>query len=149
MIWLFSSEGQSIGTLAPVLPVNIQDWFPLGGTGLISLQSKGLPRVLQHHSSAQLSHPYVTTGKSILAWRTPWSEEPGGLQSVGSQRVGPDWRYLAHIQDRGQWYLNWSLHPGLCASLGTEHGACVEIALRGPCSDWLTRVWMDEGANDR
>ena len=28
---------------------------------------------------------------SILAWRIPWTEEPGGLQSVGSQRVGPDW----------------------------------------------------------
>ena len=28
---------------------------------------------------------------SILAWRIPWTEEPGGLQSVGSQRVGHDW----------------------------------------------------------
>ena len=28
---------------------------------------------------------------SILAWRIPWSEEPGGLQSLGSQRVGHDW----------------------------------------------------------
>ena len=27
---------------------------------------------------------------SILAWRTPWTEEPGGLQSMGSQRVGRD-----------------------------------------------------------
>ena len=31
--------------------MNIQDWFPLGWTSLISLQSKGLSRVLQHHSS--------------------------------------------------------------------------------------------------
>ena len=28
---------------------------------------------------------------SILAWRMPWTEEPGGLQSMGSQRVGHDW----------------------------------------------------------
>ena len=44
---LFSSGGQSIGdsASASVLPVNIQDWFPLGSTGLISLQSKGLSRV--------------------------------------------------------------------------------------------------------
>ena len=27
---------------------------------------------------------------SILAWKIPWTEEPGGLQSLGSQRVGPD-----------------------------------------------------------
>ena len=28
---------------------------------------------------------------SILAWRIPWTEEPGGLQSTGLKRVGPDW----------------------------------------------------------
>ena len=30
----------------------------------------------------------MTTHSSILAWRIPWTEEPGGLQSMGSQRVG-------------------------------------------------------------
>ena len=42
MSQFFTSDGQSIGASAsaPVLPVNIQDWFPLGLTGLISLQSK-------------------------------------------------------------------------------------------------------------
>ena len=28
---------------------------------------------------------------SILAWKIPWAEEPGGLESMGSQRVGHDW----------------------------------------------------------
>ena len=44
---------QSIGAsaLASFLPVNIQGWFPLGLTGLISLQSEGLARVLQYHNS--------------------------------------------------------------------------------------------------
>ena len=32
----------------------------------------------------------MTTHPSILAWRIPWTEEPGGLQSMGSQRVGHD-----------------------------------------------------------
>ena len=43
----FASGGQSIGVSASasVLPMNIQDWFPLGITGLISLKSKGLSRV--------------------------------------------------------------------------------------------------------
>ena len=47
MSQLFSSGGQSIGVSAStsVLPVKIQDWFPLGWTGWISLQSKGLSRV--------------------------------------------------------------------------------------------------------
>ena len=50
MNWLFTSGGQSIGASAPaaVLPMNIQDWFPLGLTGLISLQTKGLSRVFSN-----------------------------------------------------------------------------------------------------
>ena len=45
VIWLFASGGQIIGASASVLPINIQSWFPLGLTGLISLLSKGLSRV--------------------------------------------------------------------------------------------------------
>ena len=45
MSQLFPSGGQSIGTAASVCPVNIQGWFPLGLTSLISLLSKGLSRV--------------------------------------------------------------------------------------------------------
>ena len=44
---LFASGGQSIGASASVLPMNIQGWFPLGLTGLISLLSKGLPWILK------------------------------------------------------------------------------------------------------
>ena len=46
----FTSCGQTIGASASasVLPMNIQDWFPLGWTGLISLQSKGLSRVFSN-----------------------------------------------------------------------------------------------------
>ena len=33
----------------------------------------------------------IATHPSILAWRIPWTEEPGGLHSMGSQRVGHDW----------------------------------------------------------
>ena len=48
--WFFASGGQSIGASASasVLPMNIQDWFPLGLTGLISLQSKGPSRVFSN-----------------------------------------------------------------------------------------------------
>ena len=45
MSWLFTSGGPSIGALASVFPMNIQGLFPLGLTGLISLQSKRLSRV--------------------------------------------------------------------------------------------------------
>ena len=81
----FTSGGQSIGVSAStsVLALNIQDWFPLGWTGWISLQSKGLSRVFSkttHSSKAsvlcrstffivQLSHPYMTTGKTLALTR--------------------------------------------------------------------------------
>ena len=74
----FILGGKCIGVAsASVLPMNIQDWFPLGWTSWISLLSKGLSSLLQHHSSkasilrhsaffiVQLSHPYMTTGKTI------------------------------------------------------------------------------------
>ena len=50
MSHFLASSGQSIGVSAStsVLPMNIQDWFPLGWTGWISLQSKGLSRVLSN-----------------------------------------------------------------------------------------------------
>ena len=54
MSQLFVSSGQSIGVSAStsVLPMNTQDWFPLGWTGWISLQSKGLTRVFSNTTIA-------------------------------------------------------------------------------------------------
>ena len=48
MSQFFTSCSQSIGASASVLPMNIQDWFPLGWTGWIALQSKGLSRVFSN-----------------------------------------------------------------------------------------------------
>ena len=50
MSYFFASGGQTIGAsaLASVLSMNIQDWFPLGWTGWVSLQSKGLSRVFSN-----------------------------------------------------------------------------------------------------
>ena len=73
MSQLFAWGGQSIGVSAStsVLPMNIQDWFTLGWTGLISLQSKGLSRVfsttVQKHQffSAQ---PSLWSNSHICTW---------------------------------------------------------------------------------
>ena len=98
MSWLFASGGQSIraSASASVLPVCIQGWFPLGLTGLISLLSKRLSSLLQHHNSkasvlqssaffmVPLSHLYMTTGKTIELSRfckhsvsNPWDSLTG------------------------------------------------------------------------
>ena len=37
----------------------------------------------------------MATYSSVLAWKIPWTEEPSGIQSLGLQRFGHDWGYLA------------------------------------------------------
>ena len=84
MSQFFAWGGQNIGVsaLSTVLPMNTQDWSPLGWTGWISLQSKGLSRVFSNITAqkasilwcsafftVQLSHPYMTTGKTTALIR--------------------------------------------------------------------------------
>ena len=65
MTWLFTSCGQSIGASdsASVLPMNIQDWFPLALTGLTSLLSKVLSRVFS--STTIQKHLFFSTQPSL------------------------------------------------------------------------------------
>ena len=71
MSQLFASGGQSIGISAStsVLPMNTQDRSPLEWTGWVSL------------------HFLFQWLLGILAWKIPWTEEPGGLQCRGLQRI--------------------------------------------------------------
>ena len=98
----FASGGQSIGVSASasVLPMNTQDWSPFGLTGLISLQSKGLSRVFSNTTvksmsfsalrfMAQLSHPYMTTGKTIALTRRTFV----GKVCIRVQYLGRDWKF--------------------------------------------------------
>ena len=66
MSQLFASGGQSIGVSASVsvLPANIQDWFPSGWTGWISLQSKGSSRVFSNTIAQK--HQFFSTQFTIL-----------------------------------------------------------------------------------
>ena len=66
----------------------------------------------------------MTTHPSILAWRIPGTEEPGGLWSIGSQRVGHDWSDLACMQKL----------------LAISHLSKINLALRITCSiiSWKT-----------
>ena len=121
---LFTWGGQSIGASASasVLPMNIQGWFPLGLTGWISLLSKGgasgkeltcqtgdlrdmgfIPRWERSPEEEMAAH------SNILAWKVPWTEEPGGLQSMGLQKVGHNWSDLAHIYIYPCWLSIWNI----------------------------------------
>ena len=74
MSWLFTLGGQSIGALASVFLMNIQGRFPLGLTGLISLQSKGLSRVFS--SNRVQKHQFFSAQPSL------WSNSLGNIETI-------------------------------------------------------------------
>ena len=99
---LFAWGGQSTGVsaLASFPPKKSQGWSPLGWTGWLSLQSKGLSNsLLQHHSSkalilwcsafftVQLSHPYMTTGKTITLTRLTFVGKVMSLQAFSKHLI--------------------------------------------------------------
>ena len=80
----------------------------------------------------------MATHSSILAYRIPWTEEPGGLQSMGSQRVGHDWATeLNWTQDSGtdSIHVNYDTHSFFRASL-------VAQMVKNPLPVWETWVWF-------
>ena len=100
MNWLFASGGQSIGASASasVLPMNIQGWFPLGLTGLISLQYKGLSRVFSNTTvylfifllyNIVLVLPYISINPPrVYTCSSSWTPlpPPSPYQSSGSSQ---------------------------------------------------------------
>ena len=72
----FASGGHNIGATTVVLPMNIQDWFPLGLTDLISLQSKGLSRVFSSTTvEKQIFLFYLVAsflGKNMFCYSFSW-----------------------------------------------------------------------------
>ena len=65
----------------------------------------------------------MATHSSVLAWRIPWTEEPGGLRSVGLQRVGHGWatKHTQHSPDLGRLHVLW--HS--CSSLPADLADCI------------------------
>ena len=143
MSQFFTSGGQSIGTSTSVLPMNIQDWFPLGWTGCISSQSKGLLSLLEYHSSkksvlqhsasfiVQLSHPWrrqwhptpvLLPGKSH-GWRSLAGYSPWG------RWVGYDWVTSLSLFTFMHWRRKWQptpmFLPGESQGRGTLVGCCL------------------------
>ena len=145
--WSFSFSIRPSNEYSGLIAFRI-DWFDL-----FSVQGT-LKSILQHYSSkasifqhsalfgVQLSHPYMTTGKTIaltiwtcvgkvmsmlficclvekamaphsstLAWKIPWTEEPGRLQSMGSRRVGHDWATSLSLFTFLHWRRKWQPTP--------------------------------------
>ena len=95
--------GSNQNLLSLILTWTIPDPWPLHsvcsytsqGASLVAWTVKNLPTMQETRIRfLGRGHPLekgMATHSSILAWRIPWTEEPGGLQSMGLQRVGRDW----------------------------------------------------------
>jgi len=152
------------------------DWLDL-----LAVQGT-LKSLLQHHRSKasilwcsaffidQLSHPYMTTGKtialttwtfvgklsllfsmlsrvkamaphsSILAWKIPWTEEPGRLQSMGSRRVGHDWVTSLSLFPFMHWRRKWQPTPVFLPGESQGWGSLVGCRLWGRTESETTEV---------
>ena len=82
-------------SLCPILSTQIALFYPLRGPSLVAQSVKDMP-VVQETRVRSLGwedplEKEMATHSRILAWTIPWTEEPGGLQSMGSQRVRHDW----------------------------------------------------------
>ena len=63
---------------------------------------------------------------STLAWKIPWTEEPDGLQSMGSRRVGHDWVTSLSLFTFMRWRRKWQPTPALLCG-----GSCGQRSLAG------------------
>ena len=91
---------------------SLQIVFPGGSVVKSPPASAGDPATrVQFLGWKDLLEEGTATHSSILAWRIPWTEEPGRLQSTVSQRVGHDWSNLAWGQARHNHYIKALKHP--------------------------------------
>ena len=117
--------------------------FTLGLTSWISLQSKGLSRDSQESSPTPqfksvnslalsfLLEKAMASHSSTLAWWIPWMEEPGGLQSMGSLRVGHDWATSLLLFTLMHWRRKWQPTPVFLPKESQGRGSLVGCRLWG------------------
>ena len=127
-------------------------WFPGGSDGKESACNAGDPGSIPGQEDPLEKE--MATHSSILAWRIPWTEEPGRLQSMGSQRVGHDWATSLSLsrwpKSRNNYKL-WSVQTTLplfqCGVLKCPTwGACNHIPT--PCHTSIAhilRYWVNVG----
>ena len=91
--------------------------FGLNGSALLPLATRGQLASFPVSSGAGQEDPLekeMATHSNTLAWKIPWTEKPGRLQSMGSQRVGQDWRTSLHFI---LYYKQIDFHLPWCGSL--------------------------------
>ena len=81
---------------------------------------------------------------STLAWKTPWTEEPGRLQSMGSQRVRHDWATLLSLFTFMHWRRKWQRTPVFLPGESQEWRSLVGCRLWGRTESDTTEVTQQQ-----
>ena len=87
-----------------------------------------------------LSEKAMAPHSSTLAWKIPWTEEPGGLQSMGSQRVGHDWATSLSLSTFLHWRRKWQPTPVFLPGESQGRGSLVGCRLWGHTESDTTEV---------
>ena len=91
----------------------------------------------------------MATHSSMLAWRISWTEEPGGLQSMRTQRVGHDWSNLVHMHGWDSWMASLTRWTWVWVNSGSwwwtgRPGVLRFMASQRVGHDWATELnWTE------
>ena len=105
--------------------------FTMDWLDLFAVQGT-LKSLLQHHSSkASILRHSMAPHSSTLAWKIPWTEEPGGPQSMGSLRVGQDSATSLSLFTLMHWRRKWQPTPVFLPGESQGRGSLVDCRLWG------------------
>ena len=96
-----------------------------------------------------LSEKAMAPHSSALAWKIPWTEEPGRLQSIGSLRIRQDWATSLSLFTSMRWRRQWQPTPAFLPGESQGRGSLVLPHQPGGCRLWGRRVghdWSDLAA---
>ena len=104
----------------------------------------GLP---SHNNTLTLVLLTMAPHSSTLAWKIPWTEEPGRLQSMGSQRVGHDWTTSLSLFPFMNWRRKWQPTPMFLPGESQGWGSLVGCRLWGRTeSDMTKSKWLSSSS---
>ena len=111
------------------------------GRGQFSFQSQGkaIPKNAQTTAQLHLSHT-MAPHSSTLAWKIPWLEEPGGLQSIGLIRVRHDWATSLSLFTFMHWRRKWKPTPVFLPWESQGRGSLVGCRLWGHTESDMTEA---------
>ena len=88
----------------------------------------------------------MATNSSTLAWKIPWTEKPGRLQSMASQRVGHDWTTSLSLFTVMHWRRKWQPTPVFLPGESQGRGAWW-AAVYGVAQSWTRLTWLSSTSN--